>query len=119
MLPFFRKIRWRLAANNQFFKYSRYAIGEIVLVVVGILIALYINNWNEERKEKEILNSYLYLVLVNLETDLTSIDIYIDINVFSARLGDTFLLCSDGLYNMFSNDEIVFHFITIYGLIID
>ena len=38
MLPFFRKIRWRLAANNQFFKYSRYAIGEIVLVVIGILI---------------------------------------------------------------------------------
>ena len=53
MLPFFRKIRWRLAADNQFFKYSRYAIGEIVLVVVGILIALYINNWNEERKSEE------------------------------------------------------------------
>ena len=50
MLPFFRKIRWRLAQDNQFFKYSRYAIGEIVLVVIGILIALYINNWNEEKK---------------------------------------------------------------------
>ena len=56
MLPFFRKIRWRLAQDNQFFKYSRYAIGEIVLVVVGILIALQINNWNENRKNsnKEI-----------------------------------------------------------------
>ena len=48
MLPFFRKIRWRFAANNQFFKYSRYAIGEIVLVVIGILIALQINNWNTQ-----------------------------------------------------------------------
>ena len=52
MLPFFRKIRYKLAENNKFFKYSRYAIGEIVLVVVGILIALFINNWNEERKER-------------------------------------------------------------------
>ena len=50
MISFFRKIRKKLADDNQFFKYSRYAIGEIVLVVIGILIALSINNWNEERK---------------------------------------------------------------------
>ena len=50
MIPFFRKIRYQLAKDNKFFKYSRYAIGVIVLVVVGILIALQINNWNEERK---------------------------------------------------------------------
>ncbi len=52
MIPFFRKIRWRHAADNQFLKYSRYAIGEIVLVVIGILIALQINTWNEERKSR-------------------------------------------------------------------
>jgi len=50
MIPFFRKIRKKMADDNQFFKYSRYAIGEIVLVVIGILIALQINTWNEERK---------------------------------------------------------------------
>ena len=50
MINFFRKIRHKLADNNQFLKYSRYAIGEIVLVVVGILIAVQINNWNEARK---------------------------------------------------------------------
>ena len=53
MIPFFRKIRYQLAEENQFLKYSRYAIGEIVLVVIGILIALYINNWNELRIEKQ------------------------------------------------------------------
>ena len=53
MIGFFRKIRKKLADDNQFLKYSRYAIGEILLVVVGILIALQINNWNENRKIKE------------------------------------------------------------------
>ena len=52
MLPVFRKIRWRLAQDNNLYKYSRYAIGEIVLVVVGILIALQINNWNGIRLER-------------------------------------------------------------------
>jgi hypothetical protein len=51
MIPFFRKIRKQHADDNQFLKYSRYAIGEIVLVVIGILIALQINNWNEAQKE--------------------------------------------------------------------
>ena len=40
MIPFFRKIRYRLAQDNQFLKYSRYALGEIILVVIGILVAL-------------------------------------------------------------------------------
>jgi len=62
MLPFFRKIRYRLAENNQFFKYSRYAIGEIVLVVVGILIALQVNDWNDQRKlRKEEKNALMRL----------------------------------------------------------
>ena len=49
MLNFFRRIRRNLANQNKFVQYSRYAIGEIVLVVIGILIALQINNWNQER----------------------------------------------------------------------
>ena len=50
MIKFFRKIRQRLLTENKFSKYLFYAIGEIVLVVIGILIALSINNWNENRK---------------------------------------------------------------------
>jgi Family of unknown function (DUF6090) len=50
MTKVFRNIRQKLAAENKVMAYLRYAIGEIVLVVIGILIALQINNWNEGRK---------------------------------------------------------------------
>ena len=50
MIKFFRKIRQKLLTENNFSKYLIYAFGEIVLVVIGILIALSINNWNEGRK---------------------------------------------------------------------
>ncbi len=63
MIKFFRKIRYDLMEKNKTGKYFKYAIGEIVLVVIGILIALSINNWNENRKnsveEKAILESLL------------------------------------------------------------
>ena len=52
MIPFFRRLRKRFADDNKPMKYTRYAIGEIVLVVIGILIALQINNWNENKKVK-------------------------------------------------------------------
>ena len=53
MIKFFRRIRQRLLRENRFSKYLIYAIGEIVLVVIGILIALQINNWNEASKERQ------------------------------------------------------------------
>jgi hypothetical protein len=61
MLRIFRNIRKQLASENKVMAYLRYAIGEILLVVIGILIALQINNWNEVRKnaaiEKEIISN--------------------------------------------------------------
>ena len=77
MLPFFRKIRWRLAQDNQFFKYSRYAIGEIVLVVIGILIALQINTWNEESKLKSKERKSLIELRKDLNQNLNDIDVNI------------------------------------------
>jgi len=50
MIKFFRKIRQNLLMENKTGKYFKYAIGEILLVVIGILIALQVNNWNENRK---------------------------------------------------------------------
>ncbi|MBC2839776.1 DUF6090 family protein [Robiginitalea sp. SC105] len=51
MITFFRKLRRRLLSENRVTRYMLYAFGEIVLVVIGILIALQINNWNESQKE--------------------------------------------------------------------
>ncbi|SDB31810.1 hypothetical protein SAMN03097699_0677 [Flavobacteriaceae bacterium MAR_2010_188] len=68
MIKFFRRIRQNLLANSKFSKYLLYAIGEIVLVVIGILIALSINNWNEERKEIEQEQT----ILKQLKTDYQS-----------------------------------------------
>jgi hypothetical protein len=48
MIKFFRKIRYDLIENNKTGKYFKYAIGEIVLVMIGILLALQVNNWNED-----------------------------------------------------------------------
>ena len=69
MIKFFRKIRQNLLAENKFRKYLVYAIGEIVLVVIGILIALSINNWNETNKDIEQERVYLN----NLKEDLLGI----------------------------------------------
>ncbi len=52
MIKFFRKIRQQLIQENKMSKYFKYAIGEILLVMVGILLALQVNNWNEERKDR-------------------------------------------------------------------
>ena len=79
MLPFFRKIRWRLAQDNRFLKYSRYAVGEIVLVVIGILIALYINNWNEQRKEEAMIQEILEEIVQDLNADIDAFNRGIDL----------------------------------------
>ena len=54
MIKFFRKIRQKLLSENKFSKYLIYAIGEIFLVVIGILIALQVNNWNENKKTEKL-----------------------------------------------------------------
>ena len=65
MIKFFRHIRQNLIMENKTGKYIKYAIGEIILVIIGILIALQINNWNQQRiqdKEEQV-------VLINLKQD--------------------------------------------------
>lgn len=68
MIKFFRKIRQKVLTENKLSNYLIYAIGEIILVVIGILIALQINNWNERRKA----NKQELLLLKQLQIDINS-----------------------------------------------
>tara|TARA_R110000787_G_scaffold85049_3_gene181848 strand:+ start:5860 stop:6576 length:717 start_codon:yes stop_codon:yes gene_type:complete len=73
MINFFRKKRKKMADNNNTLKYARYAIGEIVLVVIGILIALSINNWNSQNKDRKYEKEILHLINQNLVNDSISL----------------------------------------------
>jgi hypothetical protein len=65
-----------MADDNKPMKYMRYAIGEIVLVVIGILIALSINNWNEEPKNLEPNNMNLFMKYTMFRKQKRSLDEY-------------------------------------------
>ena len=78
MIKFFRKIRQKLLSENKFSKYLIYAIGEIVLVVIGILIALSINNWNEKRKIRDSEIIYLNNIKRDLQLSITEMNQFID-----------------------------------------
>jgi len=69
MLKFFRKIRQQLVTDNNLKKYLIYALGEIVLVVIGILIALSINNWNQANKNNRVQKVYLEQIKNELEAN--------------------------------------------------
>ncbi|WP_224490655.1 DUF6090 family protein [Robertkochia flava] len=81
MVNFLRKFRWDLIPGSRIRKYLLYALGEIILVVIGILIALQINTWNNERllliKEKQ----YLRQIRNDLEEDLRNLEKTLEFNV--------------------------------------
>ncbi len=80
MIKFFRKIRKNLLNEGKTSKYLKYAIGEIVLVVIGILIALSINNWNVEKIEKSNELKYYKNIKRQLNEDENAINANIDYN---------------------------------------
>ena len=74
MIKFLREIRQSLLMENKTGKYFKYAIGEIILVVVGILIALQINNWNEERKDRIKEQAILMQLQEDYEANLAQLE---------------------------------------------
>ena len=71
MIKFFRRIRQKLLEENRFSKYLIYALGEIILVVIGILIALQLNSWNEVKKENKEEQRILALLKEEVSRDIS------------------------------------------------
>jgi hypothetical protein len=71
MIKFFRGIREKMLSENRFRRYLMYSIGEIILVVIGILIAIQINNWNETRKDVNTSKLLLHEFRKDLERDIS------------------------------------------------
>ena len=93
MIKFFRHIRKQLLGEGKTGKYLKYAIGEILLVVLGILIALQINNWNENNKNEKEANFQLLKLKDNLNADRTQLkaaifsdSLYIDNLTYCVRV---------------------------------
>lgn len=78
MINFFRKIRQSLLGEGKTTRYFKYAVGEIVLVVIGILIALSINNWNQRRIEQNKEQVYLTNIKRDLQHQLSSIELQLE-----------------------------------------
>jgi len=99
VIKFFRSIRQHLLSQNKVSKYLFYALGEIILVVIGILIALQINNWNEERKNREKEKYYLNSIKTSVELSQKELNRVInDAKLISSCADTLFLLLSDKNY---------------------
>ena len=79
-MKFFRKIRQNLLVENKTGRYFKYAIGEIVLVMIGILLALQVNNWNQRLKNEELSKLYYSDFISEVSSDISTLNSRIDKN---------------------------------------
>ena len=99
MIKFFRKIRQKMLIENKFSKYLIYAIGEIALVVIGILIALSLNNWNQKKSERNSETQYIFSLIEDAKTDLSNFNNAIIVNEERVKILDSLAsMCFN--YNM-------------------
>lgn len=115
MLQFFRRIRQKLLVEESFRRYALYALGEILLVMIGILLALQVNNWNVENNRRNLEIKILNECKKGLEADLS--DVRFNINIHRRSLNSLNLIIgileNDGDYH----DSLAVHFhVGIHGL---
>jgi len=106
MIKFFRKIRYDLMEKNKTGKYFKYAIGEIILVMIGILLALQVNNWNEKSKERIVLKEALKQIAQDLKQDEVILNGFLR---GDSRRVEYLLALSNGTYNTIRLDSIMYN----------
>ena len=108
MIKFFRKIRQKLLTENKFSKYLVYAIGEIILVVIGILIALQISNWNKERIDFDSEQEALFDLNTEIKSNIKALEIIIDEHKKSLAAGQEIksMITDTNKLNSISNDSL-------------
>lgn len=120
MIKFFRRIRQDMIKEKKASNYLLYAVGEVVLVVIGILIALQINNWNENRKTDALAKSYLSDIKKDLIAD--TVTFTNAINRLNRTISNSELLLNTEITNslpldsLFSLVRISFHSTRIYHI---
>lgn len=113
MIKFFRHIRQHLVSENKFSKYLLYAIGEIILVVIGILIALQINNSNEASKARKQELHYLKNLKTDLELNIAELDSYIAIRNSSIESANKVIAYFEG-EPLTDLEDFAFHTTNVY-----
>ncbi|MGB5273670.1 MAG: DUF6090 family protein [Flavobacteriaceae bacterium] len=109
MINFFRKIRKQLADENKPMKYMRYAIGEIILVVIGILIALQINNWNENRNDRRKESILLNQLKQEFKANLAQLNDKIELRNQIVHSSKILLQYFDDPNTAIASDSVVYH----------
>jgi hypothetical protein len=100
MLTFLRKLRKSLIESGSALRYLLCAIGEILLVVIGILIALQINNWNENSKKEERIGVYVNSLMDDLQDDINEYNCIEEGSIFRYYSTQYLLkLCGEELYD--------------------
>lgn len=102
MIALFRRMREKLIDSGSITKYLLYAVGEILLVVIGILIALQVNNWNEERKQLSAEQTFIAGVINDLSQDQQYIKLIIESAEKKLAL---FNDLEDRAIDLFENDQ--------------
>ncbi len=107
MIKFFRQIRQNLLMENKTGKYFKYAIGEITLVVIGILIALQVNNWKENQKEIKQQNLILSNLNLELNNNLENLNTAIELSESYINSSEKLLLSLNNLStNKYSGERL-------------
>ncbi|RMA67515.1 DUF6090 family protein [Ulvibacter antarcticus] len=106
MIKFFRKIRQKMLTENKFSKYFLYAIGEIILVVIGILVALQINNWNQNQSDRKNEVTILEELKKEFEENSIRYEETIKAQTFALNSNQSFLLCLEKKNLNYKRDSI-------------